>query len=76
MHDSTTLFITDNRTTQCSQGHNPCQVLVDFNESTVDLWDVTDKAQPVRLSATGYPERAPTRIPAGRPPAAFHPGAR
>ena len=56
MHDSTTLFITDNRTTQCSQGHNPCQVLVDFNESTVDLWDVTDKAQPVRLSATGYPE--------------------
>ncbi len=56
MHDSTTLFITDNRTTQCSQGHNPCQVLVDFNESTIDLWDVTDKAQPVRLSATGYPE--------------------
>src|SRR5262249_4612941 len=29
MHDSTTLFITDNRTTQCSQAHNPCQVLVD-----------------------------------------------
>jgi choice-of-anchor B domain-containing protein len=56
MHDSATLFIGDNRTTQCSQGHNPCQVLVDFNESTVDLWDVTDKSQPVRLSATGYPE--------------------
>ncbi|HKE45848.1 MAG TPA: choice-of-anchor B family protein [Steroidobacteraceae bacterium] len=54
MHDSTTLYLTDNRTTQCSQGHNPCQVLVDFNETTVDLWDVTDKAQPVRLSSTGY----------------------
>jgi len=56
MHDSTSLFITDNRTTQCDQGHNPCEVLVDFNESTVDLWDVTIKSAPVRLSATGYPE--------------------
>jgi len=56
MHDSTSLFITDNRTTQCDQGHNPCEVLVDFNESTVDLWDVTNKSAPVRLSATGYPE--------------------
>ncbi len=56
MHDSATMFITDNRTTQCDQGHNPCQVLIDFNESTVDLWDVTDKGAPVRLSVTGYPE--------------------
>ncbi len=56
MHDSATMFITDNRTTQCDQAHNPCEVLIDFNESTVDLWDVTDKAAPVRLSVTGYPE--------------------
>ena len=56
MHDSTSLFITDARTTQCDQGHNPCEVLVDFNETTVDLWDVTDKGAPVRLSSTGYPE--------------------
>jgi len=56
MHDSTSLFITDNRTTQCDQGHNPCEVLVDFNVSTVDLWDVTDKGAPVLLSVTGYPE--------------------
>jgi choice-of-anchor B domain-containing protein len=54
MHDSTSLLITDNRTAQCGQGHNPCEVLVDFNEDTVDLWDVTDKAQPERLSSTGY----------------------
>lgn len=56
MHDSTSLFITDQRTTQCDQGHNPCEVLVDFNETTVDLWDVTDKGAPVQLSSTGYPE--------------------
>lgn len=55
MHDSTSLLITDNRTAQCDQGHNPCEVLVDFNESTVDLWDVTNKSSPVRLSTTGYP---------------------
>ena len=30
-------------------------MLVDFNESSVDLWDVTDKAAPVRLSTTTFP---------------------
>ena len=55
MHDSTSMLITDNRTTQCANGHNPCEVLVDFNETSVDLWDVTDKAAPVRLSTTTYP---------------------
>jgi choice-of-anchor B domain-containing protein len=58
MHDSTSMLITDNRTTQCANAHNPCQVLVDFNENTVDLWDVTDKAAPVRLSSTTYPTAA------------------
>jgi choice-of-anchor B domain-containing protein len=55
MHDSTSMLITDNRTTQCANAHNPCEVLVDFNETSVDLWDVTDKATPVRLSTTTYP---------------------
>jgi len=55
MHDSTSMLITDNRTTQCANAHNPCQVLVDFNETSVDLWDVTDKAAPFRLSTTTYP---------------------
>jgi choice-of-anchor B domain-containing protein len=55
MHDSTSMRITDNRTTQCANGHNPCDVLVDFNELSVDLWDVTDKAAPFRLSTTTYP---------------------
>jgi len=55
MHDSTSMLLTDNRTTQCANAHNPCEVLVDFNENTVDLWDVTDKAAPARLSSTTYP---------------------
>lgn len=55
MHDSTSMLITDNRTTQCANAHNPCEVLVDFNETSVDLWDVTDKSTPVRLSTTTYP---------------------
>lgn len=54
MHDSTSMLITDQRTTQCAFGHNPCEVLVDFNETTVDLWDVTEKALPVLLSSTTY----------------------
>jgi choice-of-anchor B domain-containing protein len=55
MHDSTSMLITDNRATQCVNAHNPCEVLVDFNETSVDLWDVTDKASPARLSTTTYP---------------------
>jgi choice-of-anchor B domain-containing protein len=54
VHDATSLLITDARTSQCAPGHDPCEVYVDFNENSVDLWDVTDKAAPVRLSSTTY----------------------
>jgi len=54
VHDATSLRITDARTSQCAPGHNPCEIYVDFNENSVDLWDVTDKAQPVLLSSTSY----------------------
>ena len=54
VHDATSMLITDQRTTQCALGHNPCEIYVDFNENSVDLWDVTDKAQPVMLSSTSY----------------------
>ncbi len=60
VHDATSLLITDARTTQCALGHNPCEVYVDFNEDTVDLWDVTDKAAPVRLSSTTYSDASYT----------------
>ncbi len=54
VHDGTTFVITDSRTIDCAAGHNPCELFIDFNEDTVDIWDVTAKAEPVRISATPY----------------------
>jgi choice-of-anchor B domain-containing protein len=55
MHDSTSLLVTDARTAQCAPGHNPCEVLVDFNVDQVQLWDVTSKLQPVLLGTATNP---------------------
>ena len=60
VHDATSLLITDARTAQCAPGHDPCEVYVDFNENTVDLWDVTDKAAPLKLSSTTYSDASYT----------------
>jgi choice-of-anchor B domain-containing protein len=54
VHDATSFVITDSRTADCQFDHNPCEIYVDFNESTVDLWDVTDKQQPFQISSTPY----------------------
>lgn len=53
VHDGTTLVITDSRTIDCAN-HNPCELYIDFNESTVDIWDVTDKTNPYPISSTPY----------------------
>jgi choice-of-anchor B domain-containing protein len=55
MHDSTSLLVTDARTAQCGPGHNPCEVLVDFNVDQVQLWDVTNKLQPLLLGTATNP---------------------
>ena len=55
IHDASSVVIEDARTAECANNHNPCEVLIDFNENTVDLWDVTDKAAPFKLSSTPYP---------------------
>lgn len=60
VHDATSLLITDERTAQCSAGHDPCEVYVDFNQNSVDLWDVTDKGAPVMLSSTTYSDASYT----------------
>jgi len=60
VHDATSLLITDARTAQCAPGHDPCEVYVDFNENTVDLWDVTEKAAPLKLSSTTYSDASYT----------------
>ena len=56
MHDSTSLVVTGTRATQqCAPGHDPCELLVDFDVDAVELWDVTNKLQPVLLSTATNP---------------------
>ncbi len=55
MHDAASMMITDSRKdTQCVNATTYCEVLFDFNESTFDIWDITDTRNPVRLSRTNY----------------------
>ena len=55
MHDASSLIITDSRKdTQCDNGAAWCEVLLDFNETTIDVWDITEPATPSRLSRTPY----------------------
>jgi choice-of-anchor B domain-containing protein len=56
-HDLASFPVTDARKdTQCFNASSRpfCQVLSDFNENTVDLWDITDPASPQLLSSQPY----------------------
>ena len=47
MHDAASMIITDGRKdSQCVNALDYCEVLFDFNETTVDIWDVTAIAKP------------------------------
>lgn len=57
MHDAASMMVADVRkNSQCvnAAGAAHCNVLFDFNESTVDIWDITIPSIPVRLSRTPY----------------------
>jgi len=57
MHDAASMIVTDARKdSQCANAGNAayCEVLFDFNEATVDIWDITVPSNPVRLSRTPY----------------------
>jgi choice-of-anchor B domain-containing protein len=57
MHDGASMLVTDARKdTQCvnASGLPYCDVVLDFNEGTLDIWDVTNPASPSRLSRTPY----------------------
>jgi choice-of-anchor B domain-containing protein len=59
MHDAASMLITDSRKdTQCvnAAASDYCEVLFDFNIRTVDIWDVTDPADPELLSSPTYLE--------------------
>ena len=54
VHDVTSMVITDERTSQCAFQHNPCEILIDFNENAVEIWDLTNKDSPFKISSTTY----------------------
>jgi len=59
VHDVTSLNIEDERKNDCpslqsNSALTNCQLFIDFNESSVDLWDMTDKSNPTLISSTGY----------------------
>lgn len=55
MHDAASIIITDSRKdTQCVNAATYCNVLLDFNENTIEIWDITDPASPAQLSSTPY----------------------
>ena len=55
-HDVTSFGVGDTRKSQCPNAASAakCQLLADFNENTIDLWDVTVPGTPVRLSTQSY----------------------
>ncbi len=58
MHDASSMILTDARKdTQCAAGGDFCEVLLDFNETEIEIWDVTNAASPTRLSTTNYANR-------------------
>tara|TARA_R110002096_G_scaffold65006_1_gene158234 strand:+ start:13229 stop:15919 length:2691 start_codon:yes stop_codon:yes gene_type:complete len=57
MHDAASMIVTGARKdSQCvnAASADHCDVLFDFNESSLDIWDVTQAANPVRLSQLPY----------------------
>ncbi|HKU17513.1 MAG TPA: choice-of-anchor B family protein [Steroidobacteraceae bacterium] len=57
-HDMVSFPVTDARkNTQCvnAQSRPACQVLTDFNENTVDIWDVSNPASRQLLASQPYP---------------------
>lgn len=55
MHDASSFTITDSRKdTQCANATTSCDVLLDFNETSFQLWDVTNVSNPVLLSERAY----------------------
>ena len=60
IHDGTSVVIDDARTVVCMsggappEGHNPCEVFIDFNEGELILWDLSDKSSPLILGTVTY----------------------
>ena len=56
-HDVASMTVFDERKdSQCVNASDYCDVLLDFNENDVRLWDKTNRSTPVELSRTSYPQ--------------------
>ena len=56
MHDAASMIITDSRKdTQCVNATTYCEILFDFNEEEVFIWDITDPGSPQLLSDESFP---------------------
>ena len=53
-HDVSSLWITDTRREQCIDKNNDCDVMLDYNEDEILLWDKTDSAKPFNLARSTY----------------------
>lgn len=58
VHDASSITLQGEAAQRCGPGRGLCEVFIDYNENTVDLWDTTDKDNPVLMSATPYPQVA------------------
>ena len=57
-HDATSMLVTDARAAACGDDSASCEVLIDFNEDAVELWDVTDRSNAPLLSSIRYTRSA------------------
>ena len=58
-HDATSMLVDDERATSCANAAGPCEILFDFSETSIDLWDLSDQANPRLLSSTEYDAPVP-----------------
>ena len=55
IHDASSSRINDARmNTQCINSTTTCDLLYDFNETTFDIWDISNPNDPRQLSSTTY----------------------
>ena len=55
MHDAASMIIRDSRKdTQCVNATDYCEVLFDFSENAVDIWDITVPQTPAKLQTIFY----------------------
>lgn len=53
-HDVSSLWISDARREQCANQQKDCDLMLDYNEDEILLWDKTDSAKPFNLARSTY----------------------